>query len=113
MSIRPVHPFPARMAPELALKSFEELDTEEKQKTATARISEQIKDLTPATEQAPYIKNKGIQAHPGIFTDAEGSKTYIPAYDVNGTLWTVQYIQEDGVKRFAKDTQSRVFPHRQ
>lgn len=28
MSIRPVHPFPARMAPELALKSCEELETE-------------------------------------------------------------------------------------
>ena len=77
---------------------------EEKQETAAARISEQIKDLRPATEQTPYIKHKGIQAHPGIFTDAKGSKTYIPAHDADGKLWTMQYIQEDGTKRFAKDT---------
>ena len=77
---------------------------EEKQEMAAARISEQIKDLTPATEQTPYIKSKGIQAHPGVFTDAEGSKTYIPAQDADGKLWTMQYIQEDGTKRFAKDS---------
>ena len=77
---------------------------EEKQETAAAGISEQIKDLVPATGQTPYIENKGIHAHRGIFTDAEGKKTYIPAHDADGKLWTMQYIQEDGVKRFAKDT---------
>ena len=77
---------------------------EEKQEMAAAGINEQIKNLTPATEQTPYIKNKGIQAHPGIFTDVEGRKTYIPAHDADGKLWTMQYIQQDGVKRFAKDS---------
>lgn len=30
--------------------------------------------------------------------------TCIPATDCEGTLWTVQYIAEDGTKRFAKDS---------
>ena len=29
----------------------------------------------------------------------------MPGYDVHGKLWTVQYIKEDGTKRFAKDSQ--------
>jgi putative DNA primase/helicase len=28
----------------------------------------------------------------------------VPGYDVDGKLWTVQYIKEDGTKRFAKDS---------
>jgi putative DNA primase/helicase len=28
----------------------------------------------------------------------------VPGYDVDGKLWTVQYIKEDGKKRFAKDS---------
>ena len=28
----------------------------------------------------------------------------MPGYDVDGKLWTVQYIKEDGTKRFAKDS---------
>ena len=39
-----------------------------------------------------------------MFTDREGQKTYIPAFDVDGKQWTMQYIQEDGPKRFAKDS---------
>ena len=39
-----------------------------------------------------------------MFTDREGQKTYIPAFDVDGKQWTTQYIQEGGPKRFAKDS---------
>ena len=39
-----------------------------------------------------------------MFTDREGQKTYIPAFDADGKQWTMQYIQEDGTKRFAKDS---------
>jgi phage/plasmid primase-like uncharacterized protein len=28
----------------------------------------------------------------------------VPGYDVEGKLWTIQYIKEDGTKRFAKDS---------
>ena len=56
------------------------------------------KGLTPA-----YMKSKSIQPHSGTFTDAEGKKTYIPAFDVDEKQRTTQYIQADGAKRFARD----------
>jgi len=28
----------------------------------------------------------------------------VPGYDVDGKLWTIQYIKEDGTKRFAKES---------
>ena len=34
-----------------------------------------------ARRASARCKNKGIQSHPDIFTDAEGNKTYIPAHD--------------------------------
>ena len=33
-----------------------------------------------------------------------GQMTYIPAFDANGKQWTMQYIHQDGTKRFAKDS---------
>ena len=48
-------------------------------------------------------RKKGLQVHKGVFTDKEGQKTFIPAYDVQGKQWTMQYINEDGTKRFAKN----------
>lgn len=33
-----------------------------------------------------------------------GEKTYLPASDIDGKQWTMQYIQENGTKRFAKDS---------
>jgi phage/plasmid primase-like uncharacterized protein len=61
-------------------------------------------DLVPVAQPTPYMQAKGIEAQPGVFTDKEGQKTYIPATDANGKQWTMQYIQEDGTKRFAKDS---------
>lgn len=74
------------------------------QEATAERVRKQAANLMPATEQTPYMQNKGIQPHPGVLTDAEGKKTYIPAHDENGKQWTMQYIQEDGTKRFAKDS---------
>lgn len=72
---------------------------------ATAqRVSRQTANLVPVFEPTPYLRDKGIQAHAGTLTDAGGQKTYIPATDVDGKQWTMQYIQEDGTKRFAKDS---------
>ena len=37
----------------------------------------------------------------------------VPGYDVEGKLWTIQYIKEDGTKRFAKEfPETRLFPRR-
>lgn len=68
------------------------------------RVSRQMAELKPIEQPTPYMRAKGIEPWAGVFTDGKGQKTYIPATDVNGKIWTVQYIREDGSKRFAKDS---------
>lgn len=75
----------------------------EEQERAAQRIGNQIADLIPITTPTPYLEAKGIVPQAGVFTDRSGEKTYIPAMDVEGKVWTMQYIQEDGTKRFAKE----------
>lgn len=95
----------ARMAAEAATK----LQAREAEQTrlheATAqRVGRQAADLVPVEQPTPYMQAKGIEAQAGVLTDREGQKTYIPATDVDGKQWSMQYIQEDGTKRFAKDS---------
>jgi len=68
------------------------------------RVTRQMADLVPVELPTPYMQAKGIEPQTGVFTDKEGQKTYIPATDVDGKQWTMQYIKEDGIKRFAKDS---------
>ena len=69
------------------------------------RLSRQLAELVPAVQPTPYLKSKGIvQPQPGVFTDPDGQKTYLPATDANGRQWTTQVILADGTKRFAKDS---------
>lgn len=68
------------------------------------RVERQMLDLMPVTRPTAYLQAKGIEPHAGVMTDKEGLKTYIPAFDADGKQWTMQYIQEDGTKRFAKDS---------
>ncbi|TOK33231.1 DNA primase, partial [Vibrio parahaemolyticus] len=91
----------AEAAEKLAARAAE---LEQAQEATAERVGKQTANLMPVTEPTPYMHNKGIQPHPGVLTDAEGKKTYIPAHDENGKQWTMQYIQEDGTKRFAKDS---------
>lgn len=73
---------------------------EEKAQSLQSRLT----TLKPVESPTPYMTAKGIQVHPGAFTDGEGKTTYIPAIDADNKVWTMQYIQEDGTKRFAKDS---------
>jgi phage/plasmid primase-like uncharacterized protein len=68
------------------------------------RVSKQMADLIPVEQPTPYMQAKGIEPQAGVFTDKEGQKTYILATDVDGKQWTMQYIQGNGIKRFAKDS---------
>ncbi len=68
------------------------------------RVRKQMVSLVPVTEPTTYMQSKGIEALPGIYTDREGQTTYVPATDSEGKQWTMQYIQEDGTKRFVKDS---------
>lgn len=60
--------------------------------------------MTEVVDPTPYMLAKGIQVHFGVYTNNEKQLTCIPATDCEGTRWTVQYISEDGTKRFAKDS---------
>ena len=70
---------------------------------AAARVTAQLETLQPVAEPTPYLAAKGVQVHPGAFTDCEQRTTFIPAIDVDNKLWSMQYIHEDGTKRLAKD----------
>ncbi len=91
----------AESADKLARRAAEH---ERAQEAAARRVLRQMADLIPLVEPTPYLQTKGIQAHAGVMTDREGQKTYIPAFDADGKQWSMQYIQEDGTKRFAKDS---------
>ena len=66
------------------------------------RVTEQWASMSPIQTPTPYMASKKIQPHPGIRTIGNGQTTCIPAEDINGQIWTMQYIQADGTKRFAK-----------
>jgi putative DNA primase/helicase len=95
----------AKLRAEAADKLAERAAQQEQAQNATAdRLGKQLAGLKPVEQPTTYMQAKGIAAHVGAFTDAEGQKTYIPATDADGKVWTMQYIQEDGTKRFAKDS---------
>lgn len=86
-------------------------ELEAKQKNTALRLKQKLSTMTEVTEPTPYMLAKGIQVHSGIYTDDEKKLTCIPAIDCEGNLWTVQYIAEDGTKRFAKDSKKEGFFH--
>jgi antirestriction protein ArdC/phage/plasmid primase-like uncharacterized protein len=95
----------ARMAAEAATKlQAREAEQAQTHEATAQRVGRQMADLMPVEQPTPYMKAKGIEPQAGVFTDREGQKTYIPATDVHGKQWTMQYIQQDGTKRFAKDS---------
>ena len=79
-------------------------EIEAKQKSTAFKLQQKLSMMTEVVEPTPYMQTKGIQSHYGVYTDSEKQVTCIPATDCEGTLWTIQYIAEDGTKRFAKDS---------
>ncbi|WP_407238496.1 hypothetical protein [Escherichia coli] len=69
--------------------------------SSAKRVESSSPKLNEPQQQTAYWK-KGLQVHKGVFTDKEGQKTFI-LLDVGGKQWTMQYINEDGTKRFAKN----------
>src|SRR5271170_209827 len=77
--------------------------TERKLYEATAqRLSEELRINNSGVKQTQYHKAKQIEATPGA--PSRNGDVLVPGYDVDGKLWTIQYIKEDGTKRFAKDS---------
>lgn len=73
----------------------------EQEKTAQ-RVAGQLSRMKQAVP-TPYLDKKGLAPRRGVFLAEDGKTTCIPAVDADGKLWSMQYIQEDGTKRFAKN----------
>ena len=95
----------AAMQAEAAVKLAARAEQQQReQERAAQRVGKQMADLVPIVAPTPYLAAKGIEPQHGVYTDRDGQKTYIPAIDADGKQWTMQYIQEDGTKRFAKES---------
>jgi putative DNA primase/helicase len=95
----------ARLQAEAAEKLQARVAEQERLQEQTAqRVAKQMVHLLPVIAPTTYMQTNGIEPQAGVFTDKEGRETYIPATDTEGKQWTMQYIQEDGTKRFAKDS---------
>ena len=92
------------MAEAAAKLQQRESEISKRQEQAAKRVAKQLAKLLPIEHPTPYMLAKGIEPQMGAFTDKEGKKTYLPAIDAEGRQWTMQYIQDDGTKRFAKDS---------
>lgn len=80
-----------------------EAELEEQYRKAAERVQSQLGYMQAATSPLPYHTSKGIAVHSGGMVGKEGTLC-LPAYDVSGKVWTVQYINADGTKRFAKES---------
>lgn len=91
---------------EAAQKQAErEKERQQTQEQTAAKVTNQFAKLETITTPTPYMQNKGISlASASGLKAGQKNETVIPAQDVHGKHWTSQYIQEDGTKRFAKDS---------
>jgi putative DNA primase/helicase len=95
----------AKLAAEAANKlAAREAEQKQTHLDTAERLQKQLANLSPLVEPTPYFESKACSVNPGVFTDDKKKTTFIPAYDADGKIWTVQYINEDGTKRFAKDS---------
>ena len=94
----------ASLAADAAAKlQLRDEQTRESQAEAARRVEQQLRGAKQA-RSTPYLEAKQATATKGIFADQESKTLVVPGYDAEGKIWTAQYIQEDGTKRFAKGT---------
>ena len=75
----------------------------EQYRKAAERVQYQLGSMRVADSPLPYHTAKGIEVHTGGMAGREGTLC-LPAHDVNGNIWTMQYINADGSKRFARES---------
>jgi phage/plasmid primase-like uncharacterized protein len=99
----------ADLAAQAEQKRYARKQAEQEQYEATAkRMIEELRINNSGVKQTAYHKTKQIEATPGAPT--RNGDVLVPGYDVEGKLWTIQYIKEDGTKRFAKNSRkTRMF----
>ncbi len=75
----------ALLRAQAAQKQAEKAAQQQKDHESSAkRVEKQLAKLNEPQQQTAYLEKKGLQVHKGVFTDKEGQKTFIPAYDVQG-----------------------------
>ncbi|GAB3129473.1 zincin-like metallopeptidase domain-containing protein [Novispirillum itersonii] len=74
-----------------------------------AHILSQGKPMT-ADSPNPYLNRKQVQAH-GLLHHEDGS-LMVPCKDAAGELWNIQFIKDDGEKRFLKGGKMEGMMHR-
>src|SRR4029077_6243889 len=84
-------------------KRYERRRQERERFEATAdRLNSELRSLPSGVEKTAYHEAKGIEPLPGV--PVRNGDVLVPGYDVEGKLWTIQYIKEDGTKWFARDS---------
>lgn len=79
-------------------KVLREAAQERQHKVASETVEKIWLSGIAAHPDHPYLKRKGIQTH-GVRTTGDG-RLMVPLYDADGTLATLQYIDEDGGKLY-------------
>jgi putative DNA primase/helicase len=93
----------ADLAAQAEQKRYARKQAERELYEATAkRLAEEQQLNISGVDPTEYHKAKQIEVTRGA--SARNGDVLVPGYDVEGKLWTVQYIKEDGTKRFAKDS---------
>jgi putative DNA primase/helicase len=93
----------ADLAAQAEQKRYVRKQAERELYEATAkRLAEEQQLNISGVDPTEYHKAKQIEVTPGA--SARNGDVLVPGYDVEGKLWTMQYIKEDGTKRFAKDS---------
>ena len=78
-------------------KEAAECERKKLQQATAVRAKSIWENATPAPSDHPYLTRKHIQPHG---TRLSKGKLVIPAYDATGAIATLQFIGEDGTKRF-------------
>lgn len=68
------------------------------------KIKDNLLRLKPVTKITPYLATKGISYFKGIYTNYKNELTYIPVYNIEGSLTGIQCINSEGSKRFFKNS---------
>lgn len=72
----------------------------ENYKRAMSECTEIYMDAPTARPEYPYIVKKGIELPTGVRTTHDDKMLVIPAFNTDNDITTIQYINEDGSKRF-------------
>lgn len=93
----------ADLAAQADQKRFARKQAEQEMYEATAkRLAEELRINNSGVSETAYHKTKQIEPMPGA--PSCNGDVLVPGYDMEGKLWTIQYIKEDGTKRFAKNS---------